>query len=73
LEYILYCDESSQKGPKYSDFFGGCMVSGKDILEVTSALNTKKAELHFHGEVKWTKVTGNYLSKIYGNYNKRIT
>ena len=39
------------------------MISGKDNLEVTSALNLKKAELHFHGEVKWTKVTGNYLSK----------
>ncbi len=30
MEYILYCDESEDKGPKYSDFFGGCMVSAKD-------------------------------------------
>jgi len=63
LEYILYCDESSQNGPKYSDFFGGCIVSSKDLLDVTNALNAAKAELHFHGEVKWTKVTENYLSK----------
>jgi len=63
LEYILYCDESSQKGPKYSDFFGGCLVSSKDLLEVTNALNAKKAELFMRGEVKWSKVTENYLNK----------
>ena len=63
LEYILYCDESSQKGPKYSDFFGGCLVSSKDLLEVTNALEVKKTELFMRGEVKWSKVTENYLNK----------
>jgi len=63
LEYILYCDESSQKGPKYSDFFGGCLISSKDLWEVTNALDAKKAELFMRGEVKWSKVTENYLNK----------
>lgn len=63
MEYILYCDESCQEGPLVSDFFGGCLVSFKDYEEITEALKAKKTELHFFGEVKWTKVTENYLSK----------
>ena len=30
---------------------------------MTSLLNAKKTELHLYGEVKWTKVTENYLNK----------
>jgi len=63
MEYILYCDESKQSGPKYGSFFGGCIVSGIDLLEVTSALETKKTELNLYSEVKWSKVTENYLNK----------
>ena len=63
MEYILYCDESTQKSSLYSDFFGGCIISGKDLPYVTSTLNVKKSELHLYGEVKWTKVTENYLNK----------
>lgn len=63
MEYILYCDESSQRGPRFSDFFGGCLISSKDLPEITNALNTKKAELYLLGEIKWSKVTSNYLSK----------
>jgi len=66
---VLYCDESSQKGPKYSDFFGGCLISSKDLLEVTNTLNLAKATLNLHGEVKWSKVTENYLDK----YKELIT
>jgi len=62
MEYIIYCDESASKGAKYSDFFGGCIINSTDLLEVTSALDRKKDELHFHGEIKWSKVTENYLS-----------
>lgn len=61
MEYILYCDESSDKGTKYSDFFGGCMVNSKNATAVISALEKKKRELHLRGEIKWTKVTANYL------------
>jgi hypothetical protein len=59
----LYCDESSQEGLKYSDFFGGCLVSSSDMPDIVDALESKKAELNFYGEVKWSKVTSNYLSK----------
>lgn len=63
MEYIIYCDESSEKGPKYSDFFGGCAVTGNDFDSVVKALNDKKAELNLNGEIKWVKVTEPYLEK----------
>jgi len=39
------------------------MISSKDLQDVTGALELKKAELNLYGEVKWSKVTENYLSK----------
>lgn len=67
MAYILYCDESSDKGIKYSDFFGGCMIDSKDQYELTRALEKKKEDLNLKAEIKWTKVTENYLNK-YINY-----
>lgn len=63
MEYILYCDESSSEGPKYSDFFGGCIINSTYLREVEDALNAKKEALNLHGEIKWTKVTAQYLDK----------
>lgn len=63
MEYILYCDESSSKGEKYSDFFGGCIVDASKLHAIEYALNAKKAELNINAEVKWTKVTENYVEK----------
>ena len=62
MEYILYCDESSSKGEYYSDFFG-CIISANRQKLVEKALNEKKAELNINAEVKWTKITENYLEK----------
>ena len=63
MAYILYCDESSDKGAKFSDFFGGCIIDSKDQFELTQSLEKKKAELNLTAEIKWTKVTENYLDK----------
>lgn len=63
MAYLIYCDESADHGPKYSDFFGGCIINSKYQNEIIKALNNKKLELNLHGEVKWTKVTENYLEK----------
>ena len=63
MEFVLLCDESAEKGKKYGDFFGGCIVNGKDINAINAALKLKKDELHFFGELKWTKVTMPYLDK----------
>ena len=63
MEYIIYCDESSARGIKYSDFFGGCIIEAGKIHAIEDALNRKKDELNLHGEIKWTKVTEPYLEK----------
>lgn len=63
MEYILYCDESSQSGDKYGDFFGGCLVSSVDLPIIVSALEKCKTEENLFGEIKWTKLTAKYLQK----------
>lgn len=63
MEYIIYCDESGSEGPKFSDFFGGCIVSSKNLNSIVDALEAKKAELNLRGEIKWTKVTSQYLDR----------
>jgi hypothetical protein len=62
-EVTIYCDESEEHGEYYSNFFGGVLVRSADIDEVRKILDQRKIDLHFHGEVKWTKVTSNYLAK----------
>lgn len=63
MEYIIYCDESVAKGKYFSDFYGGALVRSTDLEEVIKALNAKKEELHLFNEIKWVKVTENYLDK----------
>ncbi len=63
VAYIIYCDESADKGPKYCDFFGGCILNSSDEYEIRTALEAKKKELNLFGEIKWTKVTESYLGK----------
>ena len=62
-EYILYADESVEKGTHFSNFYGGLMVSSRDRDAVVSLLEAEKVRLNLHGEVKWQKVTLNYLDK----------
>jgi hypothetical protein len=62
-EYVIYCDESTEKGKFYSNFYGGALVRSADIDAVRKALKDKKEELNFGGEIKWDKVTSNYLQK----------
>ncbi len=62
-EYIIFSDESEVKGTYYSNFYGGVMVGASCYEEITRALNTKKLELNLRGELKWSKVTEQYLEK----------
>lgn len=62
-EYIIYCDESADKGKFYSNFYGGVIVSSQDVENINKLLTKKALELGFNGEVKWQKVTANYLDK----------
>ena len=62
-EYIIYCDESETKGRRFSNFYGGALVTSDDINDVMSAIAAKKQELNMFGEVKWNKVSTNYHKK----------
>lgn len=62
-EYIIYCDESEEKGQYFSDFYGGALVRGEHITEVVDTIRKKKAELNLHKEIKWTRVTEQYEAK----------
>lgn len=63
MEYVLYCDESSSNGTKYTDFYGGCIVDGRYLNSIIAQLEAKKSELNLNNEIKWVKVTENYLDK----------
>ena len=63
MAYIIYCDESDDKGERFRDFFGGCIINSADQYEITQALEKKKEELNLLREVKWTRVSSNYLEK----------
>lgn len=63
MEYIIYCDESVSNGKIHTDFFGGVLVRNTDYDSIRNALNGKKTELNLQGEIKWVKVTENYLDK----------
>ena len=63
MEYIIYCDESVTDGKYYSDFFGGVLVRSGDFDEIKDTLEAKKQELNLLNEIKWSRVTENYLDK----------
>lgn len=62
-EYILYCHESEKSGKFYSNFYGGVLVSSKNLNTSIQTLEKAKVNLNFFGEVKWSKVTELYLGK----------
>ena len=41
----------------------GALVKVTDIQNIEKQLNNKKQELNLKGEIKWSKVTENYLEK----------
>lgn len=63
MEYIVYCDESIQDGKYYSNFYGGALVKSVDLNYVQNALNSATQKLNLNREIKWSKVTANYLDK----------
>ena len=62
-ELVIYTDESDKDGKYFSNFYGGVLVRSTDLAPAIEQLERAKARLHFHGEVKWQKVTENYLDK----------
>jgi hypothetical protein len=62
-EYVLFCDESIAKGAFYSNFYGGVLVGASCLEPVQMRLDECKVSQNLLGEVKWQKVTDNYLAK----------
>jgi hypothetical protein len=62
-ELVIYADESEDQGKYYSNFFGGALVTSTDLADVVAHLTSAKTEQNLHDEIKWTKVTKNYLDK----------
>lgn len=44
-------------------FTVGALINLSDVNLIEKALNNKKEKLNLKGEIKWTKVTDNYLDK----------
>lgn len=62
-EYLIFCDESDVSGKFYSNFYGGVLVGSSQYDRITARLNAEKQRLHLFGEVKWAKVSANYVEK----------
>lgn len=62
-QYLMYADESHRKGKYFSNFYGGALVNYTELEKINIKLNNKKEELGLFQEVKWTKVTEQYLDK----------
>ena len=62
-QFLIYADESHKKGKYFSNFYGGALINYEELELLNNKLNTKKIELGLFQEVKWTKVTEQYLDK----------
>ena len=62
-EYTIYCDESEQAGAFFGGFYGGVLVPSDRLSPAIATLDRIKREQNLFGEVKWQKVSPNYLAK----------
>lgn len=62
-KYIIYCDESIQKGDYFSNFYGGVILKESNYDYVTNELNKLKLQIELKGELKWSNVSEQTLEK----------
>jgi hypothetical protein len=62
-ELVIYTDESDKEGEYFSNFYGGALVRSRDLAAVIQHLELAKTQQNLFGEIKWQKVTANYLEK----------
>lgn len=67
-EYIVFCDESDKKGEYFSNFYGGLIISFEEYKRLKPIFEAEKLRLNLYKEIKWSKVSENYLEK----YKKMI-
>jgi hypothetical protein len=62
--YIIFCDESDDKGQFYSNFYGGAMIEASKQQSINDELQAcKDAANIFGGEMKWVKISEPYVDK----------
>lgn len=61
--YIIYCDESDGKGRFFSNFYGGALVRKEDFNLIEKELSQRKQDLGLANELKWSRVSHQYLDK----------
>lgn len=62
-DIYIFSDESEKEGTYFANFYAGALVVGSDLAEIEAVLNARKRDLHLDHEIKWQRVTANYLSK----------
>jgi len=62
-ELVIYTDESVRTGEYFSNFYGGILVRSPDLQPAIDQLEECKRRQNLFNEIKWEKVTGNYLDK----------
>lgn len=62
--YIIFCDESDDKGRFYSNFYGGALIEASRQQAIHAELQDVKDALNiFEGEMKWERITEPYADK----------
>lgn len=62
--YIIFCDESDDKGRFYSNFYGGALIEASKQQALHDELQAVKDALNiFDGEMKWERITEPYAQK----------
>lgn len=62
-DIYIFTDESDRNGEYYANFYGGVLLFHRHLSEVEGKLNARKAAEHiFGGEMKWQRVTPQYLA-----------
>jgi hypothetical protein len=62
-ELIIYTDESDKDGKFFSNFYGGALVRSSDLEPVVRRIDSTMDKLFLKNEIKWQRVTENYLGK----------
>ena len=62
--FIIFCDESDDKGRFYSNFYGGALIEASKQQALEKELQDVKDSINiFGGEMKWERITEPYAEK----------
>lgn len=64
VRYLIYCDESDDKGEFYSNFYGGAILKLSDQKGIETRLLAAKGAENVDKEFKWSKITP-YMEEHY--------